>query len=70
LDEHDVTCSSISVDAGNPRRALPSLANSLKADLVVLGSVGRKGVKDTLLGNTAEKVMSKLRTDLVVVHPD
>jgi len=70
LDEHDVTCSSISVDAGNPRRALPSLANSLKADLVVLGSVGRKGVKDILLGNTAEKVMSKLRTDLVVVHPD
>jgi universal stress protein E len=70
LNEHDVTYSNISVDAGNPRRVLPSLANSLKADLVVLGSVGRKGVKGTLLGNTAEKVMSKLRTDLVVVHPD
>lgn len=70
LDEHDVTCNSISVDAGNPSRVLPSLANSLKADLVVLGSVGRKGVKGILLGNTAEKVMSKLRTDLAVVHPD
>jgi universal stress protein E len=70
LDEHDVTCSSISVDAGNPSRELPSRANSLKADLVVLGSVGRKGVKGVLLGNTAEKVMSKLRTDLVVIHPD
>jgi universal stress protein E len=70
LDEHDVTCSSISVDAGNPSRVLPSRANGLKADLVVLGSVGRKGVKGVLLGNTAEKVMSKLRTDLVVIHPD
>lgn len=70
LGEHDVNCSSISIDAGNPHRVLPSLANSLKADLVVLGSVGRKGVKGILLGNTAEKVMSKLRTDLAVVHPD
>ena len=69
LDEHDVTCSSISFDAGNPRRLLSSLANSLKSDLVVLNSVGRKGIKGTLLVNTAEKVMSKLRTDLFVVHP-
>lgn len=70
LDEHGVTCDSISVDAGSPSRVLPSIANKLKADLVVLGSVGRKGVKGILLGNTAEKVMSKLRTDLAVVHPD
>lgn len=70
IEEHDVKCSSVLVDAGNPSRVLPSLANKLKADLVVLGSVGRKGVKGILLGNTAEKVMSKLRTDLAVVHPD
>lgn len=70
MKNHDVEYSSISVDAGEPSRVLPSIANKLKADLVVLGSVGRKGVKGILLGNTAEKVMSKLRTDLSVVHPD
>lgn len=70
MKSHDVEYSSISVDAGEPSRVLPSIANKLKADLVVLGSVGRKGVKGILLGNTAEKVMSKLRTDLSVVHPD
>ncbi|MFK7863314.1 MAG: universal stress protein [Pseudohongiellaceae bacterium] len=70
MKDHGVEYESISVDAGNPSRVLPSLANKLKADLVVLGSVGRKGVKGALLGNTAEKVMSKLRTDLAIVHPD
>lgn len=70
MKDHQVECSSITVDAGNPSRVLPSIANKLKADIVVLGSVGRKGVKGILLGNTAEKVMSKLRTDLAVVHPE
>jgi len=70
LAENEVSYSSIEVAAGTPDRVLPKLANRIKADLVVLGSVGRKGVKGVLLGNTAEKTMHKLRTDLAVVHPD
>lgn len=61
---------SILTEAGVPDRVLPSLANKVKADLVVFGSVGRKGVKGALLGNTAEKTMRKLRTDLAIIHPD
>ncbi len=70
LAEHGIACASIEIAAGAPDRILPKLANKLKADIVVLGSVGRKGVKGVLLGNTAEKTMHKLRTDLAVIHPD
>lgn len=70
MEEQNVEYSSISVNAGKPQRVLPSIANKLKADLVVLGSVGRKGIQGILLGNTAEKTMSRLRTDLAVIHPD
>jgi universal stress protein E len=55
---------------GPPDKTLPSLANSLKADLVVVGSVGRTGLSGLLLGNTAEKVLHNLRTDILVVKPD
>lgn len=70
LNNHGVAYTSLQISAGAPDRILPKLANKLKADLVVLGSVGRKGLKGVLLGNTAEQTMHKLRTDLAVIHPD
>ncbi len=70
LQENDIDYSSIQIKAGEAPRVLPSLANKLKADLVVIGSIGRKGIKGALLGNTAEKTMHKLRTDIAVIHPD
>ncbi|MEQ8407884.1 MAG: universal stress protein [Gammaproteobacteria bacterium] len=70
LKENAIDYSSILIKAGEAPRVLPSLANKLKADLVVIGSIGRKGLKGALLGNTAEKTMHKLRTDIAVIHPD
>jgi len=70
LDDNDIECASIQIRPGQPDRVLPSLANKLKADIVVLGSVGRKGLKGMLLGNTAEKTLHKLRTDVAIIHPD
>lgn len=55
--------------AGRPDRVIPSIANQLKADLVVVGTVGRRGIKGKLLGNTAEGVLSKLRTDILAIKP-
>lgn len=57
------------VTAGDPAKEIPSLSSKLKADVLVMGSVGRKGIKGLLLGNTAEKVIHHLRTDLLVVKP-
>ena len=54
---------------GNPVRKIPSLANSLKADMVVMGSVGRKGAKGKFLGNTAEKMLNHLYTDVYTLRP-
>ena len=57
------------VSAGQPHKKIPSLANKLKADLVVMGSIGRKGIGGLLLGNTAERVLRHIRTDVLVVKP-
>lgn len=53
---------------GEPHRVIPKEANRLKADLVVMGSMARGGVKGALQGNTGEKVLHHLRTDVVSVR--
>ncbi len=55
--------------AGDVADTIPKLAHQLKADLVVMGSIGRTGVKGLLLGNTAERVIHNLRTDVLVIKP-
>jgi len=53
--------------AGSPRKVIPSLANKLKADLLVMGTVGRKGIRGKLMGNTAEQLLQHLRTDVLAI---
>ena len=53
--------------AGSPGLVVAKLARKRKADLVVMGSAGRTGLSAALLGNTAEKCVHELKTDLMVV---
>ncbi len=57
------------VVAGDVAETVPRMAKKLKADLVVMGSVGRTGMKGMLLGNTAERVLHNLRTDILIIKP-
>lgn len=54
------------ITVGTVEKNIPSLANKLKADLVIMGCVGQKGLKDFLFGKTAENTLDKLRTDLLI----
>jgi len=50
-------------------KTIVSEASRLNAQLVVMGTVGRKGVKAQLLGNTAEAALGLLRTDTLTLKP-
>lgn len=54
---------------GPVERVISSEAASVGAQIVVMGTVGRKGVKARLLGNTAEKVLRHLKTDVLAIKP-
>ena len=60
----------LSTKAGDAEKVVPFIANQLKAEIVVIGTVRRKGIKGKLIGNTAEKVLHNLHTDLLVISPD
>lgn len=54
---------------GDPTFALPALARSMRAGLVVMGAVSRSGLKRIFIGNTAERVLDTLQCDVLVVRP-
>lgn len=68
LDDCELAHANTHITAGPPEKTLAHVANELKADVVIMGCVRRKGVKGFLLGNTAEKVLHHLRTDILIVE--
>ena len=64
---HDIPLKNIIVKQGPVAGVITSESAKLKAQLVVMGTVGRKGVRGKLIGNTAEQVLSQLRTDVLAL---
>ncbi|HKJ71311.1 MAG TPA: universal stress protein [Gammaproteobacteria bacterium] len=56
--------------AMRPFAAISQFARDLPADLVVIGSHGRTGLRHTLLGSTAEKVVRKAPCPVLVIKPE
>jgi nucleotide-binding universal stress UspA family protein len=54
---------------GEARQVIPAFARSRNFDLVVMSSVGRRGLARWILGNTAEVVIATLRGSLLVMKP-
>ncbi|MBE9076278.1 universal stress protein [Romeria aff. gracilis LEGE 07310] len=55
---------------GNPGRAICELAQTWNADLVIVGSRGRRGLKELFLGSVSSYVMHHATCSVLVVHDD
>jgi len=55
--------------AGLAQEVVPQVASDIKADMVVIGTTGKTGLKARVVGNTAEKVLMALKTDLLAMKP-
>jgi len=56
-------------DASGHRSGITQYAESVGADLIVLGTRGRTNLRDVLLGSTAEKVLQESRCSILAVKP-
>ncbi|MDQ7783026.1 MAG: universal stress protein [Desulfomonilaceae bacterium] len=54
---------------GPARKLIPVLAEELRADLVVMGTVARTGISGLIIGNTAESILSRLTCSILAVKP-
>jgi len=55
------------VRVGIPHRALLKLATEVGADLIVMGTVGRKGPRRVLIGSVTERVIAQSPVPVLVV---
>ena len=69
LRGHEIPVEHIHIKAGPATKVIPSVASKIGAALVIIGSVGRKGVRAKIMGNTAEGVLALLKTDILVIQP-
>ena len=69
IDTHQLS-NTLAIKAGIPEQVLTSMTADSDSTLVVIGSVGRKGLIGQLIGNTAEKVLKLLKTDVLILSPD
>lgn len=58
----------VHVQLGNPPVVISEWVDKLDADLLVIGTKARKGIAGALLGNTSEKVLARVQTDILVVN--
>lgn len=57
-------------EQGNPREALTVLINRREADLLVLGTRGRTGLRRTLLGSVTTDLINERLCDVLVIRPE
>jgi universal stress protein E len=52
-----------------PHEAILGMVETARIDLVVMGTVARKGIAGLLMGNTAERVLRDLRKSVLAIKP-
>ncbi len=57
------------VTTGHPAERIVALATAIDADLIVLGTHGRTGLKRIVLGSVAEEVVRRAPCTVVVLRP-
>ena len=53
---------------GAPEKVIPEIAEQIDAGIVVIGTAARDGLKAAVIGNTAEKILDALNTNILIVN--
>ncbi len=66
---YGIPASNLHIPMGKVGHAVNRLSTKLKADLMVMGTTARKGLSALVIGNSAEKVLMKARSDVLALKP-
>ncbi|PCJ23315.1 MAG: hypothetical protein COA96_12150 [SAR86 cluster bacterium] len=55
---------------GAPEKVIPEIAEQIGADIVILGTAARAGIQGIVIGNTAEKILDALNTNILTVNAE
>ncbi|MBC7965063.1 MAG: universal stress protein [Fuerstia sp.] len=60
----------IRVISGAPEPAIMELIEQESIDLLIMGTIGRAGIRGVLTGNSVERLLPRLQCSLLAVKPD
>ena len=63
----EIDRSNAHVRHGSAAEVIPAMSNRIDADLVIVGSVGRRGLAGITVGNTSEKILTDIYADVLVL---
>lgn len=66
---HGLPAANVHLLQGSAVEALPDAAAAQQADVVVMGAVSRSRLEELFVGSTAERVLDRLPSDVLVVKP-
>lgn len=69
IRNYSIADRNIHIEASGPTEFLPRIAETLAADIMVMGAISRSGLQRMLIGSTAERVLEHLPCDLLIVKP-
>ncbi|MCV6627124.1 MAG: universal stress protein [Cellvibrionaceae bacterium] len=64
----DMDSDHVHIRQGSPEEAIATTAKELGADIVLIGTLARKGLLAAMRGNTSERVLTKLTTDVMTLN--
>jgi universal stress protein E len=70
VGKYDLGARRTHLRTGLPIDALPELADEIDAHVVVMGAVSRTGLRRLFIGHTAERVIDRLKCDVLIVKPE
>ena len=53
---------------GPPEKVIPEVAEQVEADIVIVGTAARDGIRAAVIGNTAEKILDAITTNILTVN--
>jgi universal stress protein E len=68
VDQAGVDFDRLVADEGQPTQVIGRLVEETEAEMLVIGTHAREGVTGILLGNTSERLLHAVATDVVTVH--
>ena len=68
--ETGLDSNNIHVVQGYTDEAIAKVSKEISADVVIIGTLGQNGMIKTIRGNTAERVISALDVDVVVINSE
>lgn len=67
--EYKLNESNFHVEPGPTETMIPAILKAIDAKLLILGTHARTGISAIAIGNTAEQLISEVKTDILVLQP-